>query len=100
MARWAMARVLGGFNMRTRSILFGMLFFFGTTLAANFAAGGANFDHLSDTDRKTLEQRFVKEIWPLLERGGKQGCVGCHNGKIVSSLKMAGKADQDFRMLL
>ena len=39
-------------------------------------------------------------VWPLLERGGKNGCVGCHNGKILSTLRMSGDADKDFRDML
>jgi hypothetical protein len=86
--------------MRTRWMLAAMLLFFGTSLAANLAGGGANFDYLSDADRKVMQERFVKEVWPLMERGGKQGCVGCHNGKIVSSMKMSANAEKDFRMLV
>ena len=86
--------------MKTRWMLAAMLLFVGSGLAAALAGGGANFDHLTDGDRNVLQERFVKEIWPLLERNGKNGCVGCHNGKIMSSLKMTGKADKDFRMLV
>jgi hypothetical protein len=64
------------------------------------AAQGANFDKLSAEDRQALSQRFEKEIWPLMERGGKDGCVGCHSGKIVSDLRLTGKADKDFAMLV
>jgi hypothetical protein len=86
--------------MRKRLILPAMLAFFGSSLAATLAGGGANFDFLTDSDRKVLQERFVKEVWPLMQRGEKNGCVGCHNGKIVSSLKMSGNAEKDFRMLL
>jgi len=55
-----------------------------------------NFDRLSDEDRKVFSQRFEKEIWPLFTRGGKDGCVGCHNAKIVSSLKFIGDPKKDF----
>src|SRR2546430_12655563 len=58
------------------------------------------FDKLSEADRKAFSERFVKEIWPLLERGGKDGCVGCHNGKKVTSLRFSGDAAKDFRMLV
>jgi hypothetical protein len=66
------------------------------------AAGQApSFDKLSDQDRKALGERFKRDLWPLLERGGKDGCVGCHrDGKIVSALHMTGDADRDFRVLL
>ena len=59
-----------------------------------------NFDRLAEADRSALAERFRREVWPLLERGGKNGCVGCHNGKIVSSLRMSGDADKDFRAML
>jgi len=60
-----------------------------------------SFDHLSDADRQVFQQRFEKEVWPLLQRGGKDGCVGCHSqGKIVSSLRFRGDAGKDFAMLL
>jgi hypothetical protein len=36
----------------------------------------------------------------MFQKDGKNGCVGCHNGKIVSSLKMSGDAEKDFRMLV
>jgi hypothetical protein len=84
--------------MKSRRILAGLLAFSacGLTIAL---AGGNNFDRLTAADRAVMQVRFNKEIWPLLERGGKQGCVGCHTpGK--GSLKMTGKADKDFRMLV
>jgi hypothetical protein len=81
-----------------------MLLLAGTlaVLAADpwLGAQGPNFDRLSDADRSVLAERFRREVWPLLERGGKNGCVGCHNGKIVSSLRMSGDADRDFRMMV
>lgn len=64
------------------------------------ATQGANFDTLSAEDRKTFQDRFKSEIWPLLSRNGKDGCVGCHAGKIVSALRMSGDAGKDFAMLL
>ena len=64
------------------------------------AAQGPNFDKLNDTDRKVLSERFTKEVWPLLNQGGKDGCIGCHNGKIVSALRFTGDPDKDFRKLL
>lgn len=89
--------------MRTLYILLGLIAWVGASFAASLAGGG-NFDHLSDSDRKVFQERFTKEIWPLLQRGGdKNSCVGCHGGKsdkIVSSLKMTGNAEKDFRMLV
>jgi hypothetical protein len=86
--------------MKTMGLLVGIVMLFSAGLAVALAQGGANFDHLNDADRKTFQQRFTKEVWPLLERGGPKGCVGCHNGKIVSALKMTGNVEMDFRMLL
>lgn len=86
--------------MKTRIALVAMLVLTGSTLAVALAGGGGNFDHLSDADRAVMQQRFIKEIYPLLERGGKNGCVGCHAGKIVSSLKTTGNAEKDFRMMV
>ena len=64
-------------------------------------AGGQNFDKLNDADRKVFAERFEREVWPLLVRGGKDGCVGCHRGgKIVSALRFSGNVDKDFLMLL
>lgn len=59
-----------------------------------------NFDHLADADRKELAERFQRDIWPMLEKGGKNGCVGCHMDKIVSALRMTGNVEKDFRMML
>jgi hypothetical protein len=86
--------------MRTRLILAAMLIFTASTITAALAGGGGNFDYLTDADRKVLEERFVKDIYPMMQKDGKNGCVGCHNGKIVSSLKMTGDARKDFRMLV
>ena len=58
------------------------------------------FDKLSDADRKAFGERFEKEIWPLLQRGGKDGCVGCHHAKYQSVPRFAGEPGADFRMLL
>jgi hypothetical protein len=91
--------IVGRLAMKTTGLLGGILVLFSAGLAAALA-GGANFDHLNDADRKVFQERFTKEVWPLLERGGPKGCVGCHNGKIVSALKMTGNAEKDFRMLL
>jgi hypothetical protein len=59
-----------------------------------------SFDKLGDVDRKVFSDRFQKELWPMLIAGGKEGCVGCHNGKRVSSLRFHGNPEKDFRMLL
>jgi hypothetical protein len=70
-------------------------------LAAELRAGeGGKFDKLSDQDRKAFSARFEKEIWPLLARGGMDGCVGCHNGKKVTTLRFSGDAPKDFLMLV
>ena len=89
--------------MKPAILLTATLLLASASLTATLAGGGANFDHLSDADRAVFQKRFVKEIWPLMERGGKNSCVGCHSGKagpIVSALKMTGNAEKDFRMLV
>jgi len=79
-----------------------MTIVFGCGLAAALAGGGNNFDFLSDANRQVFQERFVKEVWPALERGGKKGCLGCHGpgGKGGGALRMKGDAAKDFRMLL
>jgi hypothetical protein len=64
------------------------------------AGQGGKFDKLSAADRQMFSERFQKEIWPLLERGGKDGCVGCHNGKKVTTLRFSGDPAKDFPMLV
>lgn len=65
------------------------------------AQQGPNFDRLSDADRQAFQKRFAEELWPLLTRYKRDGCVGCHaGGKIVSSLRMTGDIDKDFPMLI
>jgi hypothetical protein len=86
--------------MQARFFVASLLLFAAASFGFALAAGGNNFDFLTDADRKTMQERFVKEVWPLLEKGGKEGCVGCHNGKIVSALKMTGNAEKDFRMMV
>ena len=77
-----------------------MLFSALLLLAVDLHAGQTGkFDKLSEADRKAFGERFQKEIWPLLERGGKDGCVGCHLTK-KGSLKMAGEPAKDFALLL
>lgn len=64
-------------------------------------AGGPNFDFLKDADRQTLQARFAKEIWPLMQRNGKEGCVGCHQlPRTGGNMKLTGELDKDFRMLV
>jgi hypothetical protein len=69
---------------------------------ASSGAAQSRFDKVTEADRQTFAMRFEKEIWPLMMRGGKDGCVGCHSsGKIVSSLRFKGTdPDKSFRMLL
>src|SRR5438128_2553091 len=92
--------------MNKRSLLaVALLLAAAAALPAGLGRPGAgqapSFDKLSDQDRKALGEIFKREVWPLLQRGGKDGCVGCHrDGKIVSALHMTGDADRDFRMLL
>ena len=63
-------------------------------------AQAPSFDKLSDADRQSFQKRFEKEVWPLMTRGGKQGCVGCHSGKQVTALRLTGKLETDFPMLV
>lgn len=60
----------------------------------------SDFDRLTDADRSAFNGRFAKELWPLLTRNGKNGCVGCHNGKLVSALEFSGEPSKDFHWLL
>jgi hypothetical protein len=62
--------------------------------------GAGSFDKLSDADRQAFQTRFEREVWPLLLRDGKDGCVGCHVANHRSTLKFVGKADTDYRKLL
>ena len=86
--------------MKSGLILAAALVYVGSSVAFTESGGGPNFDSLTDADRQVLQERFVKEIWPLMLRGEKQGCVGCHNGKINGQLKYSGNAEKDFRMLV
>src|SRR5690242_18507518 len=62
---------------------------------------GVNFDKLSAEDRKVLQERFAQDIWPLMQRGGKDGCVGCHaTPKGGQALRLSGKVEKDFPRLL
>jgi hypothetical protein len=88
--------------MRRRRVLIvaGVLLWVGLSLGPLRSAGSTPFDKLSDTDRNAFAGRFEREVWPLLVRGGKNGCVGCHGAKHRSPLRFTGKADDDFRALL
>ena len=59
-----------------------------------------SYDKLTDEDRQALQGRFEKEIWPLIQRDGKKGCLGCHAGGQVTALRLTGKLEQDFPMLV
>jgi mono/diheme cytochrome c family protein len=64
--------------------------------------GGNNFDRLADADRQVLQERFAKEIWPALQRGGKNSCLNCHGGggKGAGGLRFKGDPAKDFPMLV
>jgi hypothetical protein len=64
------------------------------------AAQGPGFDKLSEADKKEFAQRFKGDLWTLLERRGKDGCVGCHVAKHRTALKFIGDPERDFRTLL
>ena len=64
------------------------------------AGQSSSFDKLSAADRVVFAERFQRELWPLLTRGGKDSCLGCHHGKHSSGLRLSGQADADFRTLL
>jgi hypothetical protein len=92
--------------MRTHHPVWRGLILLGLALAIggwpSRAAQPKKFDKLSEEDRQAFSKRFEKEIWPLMSRNGKNGCVGCHTtGKIVSSLHYkSNEPDQVFRKLL
>jgi hypothetical protein len=89
--------------MKQSMVLFGVIAWAGAMLwigAVRSQVQPPSFDKLRDADRKAFSERFQKEIWPLLVAGGKDGCVGCHNGKRVSSLRFHENPEKDFRMLL
>ena len=88
----------------SKGIILAIFVFAGLGLAGWFGLRGLwgqppSYDKLSADDRQAFQQRFDKEIWPLLERNGKDGCVGCHNGN-GNSLKFTGVATKDFPKLL
>ena len=87
--------------MKTRLILAAMVVTLGSTFAVTLAGVGANFDTLKDDDRKTMQERFSKELWPLMTRNGKDGCIGCHTlPKTGGQMKMTGDMDKDFYKLV
>lgn len=87
-----------------RAFLGGLLFIAVTLVLAwpnAQAQQGLNFDRLTDEDRQAFQKRFEKELWPLLTRYERDGCVGCHAGaKIVSALRMTGDINKDFPMMI
>jgi hypothetical protein len=65
------------------------------------AQQGPNFDRLGAEDRQAFQNRFEKDLWPLMTRHKRDGCVGCHaGGNIVSALRMTGDISKDFPMLV
>ncbi len=86
--------------MRTRLMLSALFLIAGVGVAVALAGSG-KFDHLKDDDRKQMQERFAKELWPLFERDEKNGCVGCHAlPKTGGNMKMTGNLEKDFRMLV
>ena len=71
----------------------------GSGLAPLGAGQGQSFDKLSEEDRPVFAARFKKEVWPLLLRDGKNGCVGCHV-KTGGTLRFSGNPEKDFVKLL
>ena len=48
-----------------------------------------------------MQERFGKEIWPLMQRGGKDGCIGCHaTPKGGQALRLSGDLNRDFPKLV
>ena len=71
------------------------------TVPRSESGQGNNFDKLSDDDRKAMQERFGKEIWPIMQRGGKDGCVGCHStAKGGQALRLSGNLNKDFPKLV
>jgi hypothetical protein len=64
------------------------------------AGQGMVKEKLSEADQKTFTRRFTREVWPLLKRRGKDGCVGCHHSRHRTELRFSGTPDKDFQMLL
>src|SRR6185312_16302785 len=88
--------------MKRRATMAGLAVatFLSLVLYAVAVAQPPAFDRLAPADREEFAKRFEKEIRPLMQRGGKDGCVGCHNGKGGGALRLRGNADKDFGMLL
>ena len=83
-----------------RGIMVGAVIVAFATAGIALRAQQNSFDKLSTADRQAFQKRFTKEIWPLMQRNGKDGCVGCHSGKIVTALRLTGDVNKDFPMLL
>ncbi|MDA7510999.1 hypothetical protein N8612_04910 [Verrucomicrobia bacterium] len=47
-----------------------------------------------------LESTFTEEIYPLLQRGGQESCLACHDPSTSSDLEFIGDVRDDFQMLL
>ncbi|MCI0684175.1 MAG: hypothetical protein L0Y71_18860 [Gemmataceae bacterium] len=86
--------------MKRWAIITAIMVALAAAAAAAVRAQQGSFDKLSAADRQAFQERFAKDIWPLLQRNGKNGCVGCHSGKIVSALHLTGQVERDFPMLL
>jgi hypothetical protein len=87
--------------MNKKQMLIGLLAYAGCTLAIALAGGETGFDSLKNGDRKAMQERFAKELWPLLQRNGKEGCVGCHQlPKTGGNMKLTGDIGKDFPMLV
>jgi len=70
-------------------------------LAAPVGRHGTNPTPRNEADpQAVLFQRFDKEIWPLLARGGDHSCVGCHDAESSSELHFYPDARSSFVMLL
>lgn len=68
-----------------------------TSTAGKTAAGSLP---LAAEDATILQDRFTREIWPLLERANG-GCVSCHNAKNPSQLHFAAEGPApNFKKLL
>ena len=65
-----------------------------------FTVPPAAAEGLAADQMAAWSRRFESEIWPLMTRHERDGCVGCHTPRHRSMLKFSGRADADFRMLL
>jgi len=88
----------------TSRLLLGMIVAGGVTglwLGTRTALAQQSFDKLSAEDRKIFQERFEKELWPLMMRNEKDGCIGCHTGKkTVTDLRLTGAIEKDFPKML